>query len=305
MNIPHALKNAAFMYCGAVVGAYFGELEIHRVGIWADLRAINALEFMVYPLWVVYVAATPAVVVLAFAPMGKWTRIVSSVLVGAAVFSAFALYAREEGSLAALAFGYLWFLGVPFAGMATAGLWIRKRHVEQKLVGAAATNAERQVPPVAQYDIASTNTQYLLRNAAYIYGGAVVGAYLGELEIHRVLIWGGAGEMNLLQLIFFPLALVLIAWTPTVAVLATAPLDQRSRFVSCVAAGVVTFSLSAYYAHIKGEEVSGAIPYSGPYSAFLAFSLPIAFAVSIALWFRTKTWPKSKTAFEVDVQPFR
>lgn len=122
--LPNSRK-IVFSYLSAGIGTFLGEIEIYRAGVWGTgPLAISTKLPIVLGLY-----GTPAILLLAFAPMNRRQLAIACIVVVGSFFTVAAMFAHSESSTSALIYLVLWLYGIPLAGIGHLGLayWNRRR----------------------------------------------------------------------------------------------------------------------------------------------------------------------------------
>lgn len=115
----------AYLYLSAAMGTWLGEIEIYRASNWAT----GVFHTMTRPLIVVGLFGSPAILLLAFAPMNRRQLLITSLLAIMSFFTTTAIFSHSESSTAALIYAGLWLYGIPLTGIGHVGLilWNKRR----------------------------------------------------------------------------------------------------------------------------------------------------------------------------------
>lgn len=125
-TLSHGAKVVG-LYCGALLGAILGEIEVQRVGNWGDFNPLRAG-------WAVALGATPEILILARAPMRIRHLALISTVVAVSMLSLGVFSAHSDSSITWTGHVFLlWLYGVPVA-LTVLGLlrFVRDRNMSQE-----------------------------------------------------------------------------------------------------------------------------------------------------------------------------
>lgn len=193
-SVSHEAK-IVILYCSALLGASLSEIQICRVGYWG-CEPLRGAMF-------VFGGATPMLVALVLAPIGRYMLAIFSVIVGGTLLSLGLFAAQSDGSLTwPFVYSVLWSVGFPLAiavFVIGKGFDFRSRAKDPLPLP-----VEKQLPDAIQKEDISVRPLTQKTKYTYLAIGAVGGTLLGKIEIYRT----GQGDFRNLEDLSFIDALI-------------------------------------------------------------------------------------------------